>query len=1107
MRNSGMVQQVVRLSPQKTSDDLRAIAANASFLWERLDESRFAINGDRVNEQEINRRRHRWCEVAAEGKWDTLHKRLQWEGLNLDTVSSKLGTIELLADQPLPKWAETLQQIIQTATGFNSATEVFLPINSQNPITFEDILLPAILVARQQLLTRCGSQFTQECLPLSILSQAAYTSLERGLLKRLAGICTKTLDFEFSQVRPFGQSLLGLLGLETENNNTHYTKFVNQLLEDGMLTFFQKYPVLGRLVATAVNFWVEFTAEFLERLVADRTDIQRTFDERIIPFSQNKVAEIQTSISDAHKRGRTVILLTFESGLKLVYKPKDLGLEVVFNQFLDWCNQHSDLLDFKVIQVLERNGYGWVEHVEQLPCMDEAAAKRFYQRSGMLLCVLYALRGTDCHYENLIANGEHLVLIDMETLLHHEPNLIEDSPLTQDLETTATRQFWDSVLRTGLLPRWDFSGDRSVAYDISGLGSTDPRLSPRKVPRWQNINTDNMHLLSEPVTLPIGKNVPFLGEVPLSPNDYQLQITTGFEQMYRFLMAHKDFLVSRQSLLSAMQNQQVRFIFRNTRIYGIILQKALAPDYLKHGVDYSIQLDVLSRAFLVAQDKPNAFPVLSAELRAMEQLDIPFFTASAVVDELSLNGSSSIPNYFKQSSYQDLLNQLQSLDETDLARQVAIIQGSFHAKIATTSSRQGGQWQGESLPLLSSEQLIAEAKEIATQLETRAISDPDGSVNWIGLDFVPRAERYQLQVLNNCLSDGRSGVALFLAALTQETGDSRYRDLALRTVQSLRRQIHTIDPETWERMARFMGVGGATGLGSMIYSLVTISQFLNDATLLHDAQVLADLMTPELIAADEHLDIMSGAAGAILGLLSLHQATGEATVLEKAIACGQHLINRQVSHNGAPKAWHTYWDKPLTGFSHGAAGISYALLRLYAATSEGKYLEAGLAGIEYERSVFCQSTANWPDFRRMGQSGQPDFANKWCHGAAGIGLGRLGSLRIVETPEIQQEIEIALQTTQNFGLQAIDHLCCGNFGRAEVLLVGAKICSRPDWHQIAHQNVTNVVARAKRTGAYQLFPNLPNSVFNPGFLPGISGIGYQLLRLANNDLPSILLWD
>lgn len=1104
-RNPVMLQQIVHSSQLKTLDNLRGIVANASFLWERLDENRFAIDGNLIDEQQINRRLDRWCQVVAEGKWDTLHKRLQWEELDLNTVSSKLGNISFLDHQPLPEWAQTLQEIIKISTKFNSQTQVFLPIEPENPITFEDLLLPVVLVARQQLLTRCHSlELTEDSLPLSVLSPAAYNSLERSLLQRLAGLCTKTLDFEFSQVRPFGQSLLGLLGMERQNNKAHYTKFVNQLLEDGLLTFFQKYPVLGRLVATAVNFWVEFTAEFLQRLMTDKTDIQRTFD---ATNSDYKVTEIQTSLSDPHKRGRTVILLTFESGLKLVYKPKDLGLEVVFNQFLNWCNQHSNLLDFKVIQVLERNGYGWVEYVEHSPCVDQAAAKRFYQRAGMLLSVLYALRATDCHYENLIASGEHLVLIDMETLLHHEPNLIENSPLADELEATATRQFWDSVLRTGLLPRWDFSGDRSIAYDISGLGSTDPRLSPRKVPRWQNVNTDNMYLSSEYVTLEIAKNVPCLDEVALSPNDYQLEITTGFEQMYRFLMAHKDVLLSRQSCLSAMQNQQVRFIFRNTRIYGLILQKTLTPDRLKHGVDYSIELDVLSRAFLVAQEKPQAFPVLSAELRAMEQLDIPFFTASAVIDELSLNGYLSIPNYFKQASYQDVVNQLQSLDENDLARQVAIIQGSFDAKIATTSSRQGGQWQGESLPLLSCEELIAEAKEIASQLEARAICDSDGSVNWIGLDFVPRAERYQLQVLNNCLSDGRSGVALFFAALTQVTGDSRYRDLAYNTLRSLRRQIQTLDPETWQRMARFTGVGGATGLGSMIYSLVKVSQFLNDAALLTDAEALANWMTPELIAADQHMDIMSGAAGAILGLLSLYEATAKASVLETAIACGQHLLNHRVSYNGAPQAWHTFWDRPLTGFSHGAAGMAYALLRLYAVTLEPNFLEAGLEAIEYERSVFCQSTANWPDFRRIGQPGQPDFANKWCHGAAGIGLGRLGSLRIVDTPEIKQEIEIALQTTQNFGLQAIDHLCCGNLGRVEVLLVGSKICFRPDWYQVALQNATNVVARAKRTGAYQLFPNLPNSVFNPGFFPGTSGIGYQLLRLANNDLPSVLLWD
>jgi type 2 lantibiotic biosynthesis protein LanM len=599
-----------------------------------------------------------------------------------------------------------------------------------------------------------------------------------------------------------------------------------------------------------------------------------------------------------------------------------------------------------------------------------------------------------------------------------------------------------------------------------------------------------------------------LNEIALSANDYQVQIAAGFEQMYRFLMANKNGLLAPESPLAALQNQQVRFIFRATRIYGTILQNTWAPNYLKHGADYSIELDRLSCAFLVAQDKPNTLPILSAELRAMEQLDIPFFTASAASDEFSVSGCISIRHYFKQSSYQHTLNQLQAMEETDLARQIAIIQGSFYAKVAQTSSKESEQWEGESLPLLSSEQLIEAASAIAVELETKAIPDPDGSINWIGLGYEIKSERFQLQVLSDRLYDGRCGIALFLAALCHVSGESHLGNLALRTLHSIRRQTQTLDLESQQRTARLTGIGGATGLGSTIYTFVKVSQFLGDETLLQDAQALSDWITPQLIAADKHLDIIHGSAGAMLGLLSLHEVTGETTVLEKAITCGQHLLSHRVSYEDTSKAWRTIGEKPLTGFSHGAAGISYALLRLYAVTHDLCYLDAALEGIEYERSVFSESNANWPDFRGLGQTGQPGFLAQWCHGATGVGLGRLGSFGIVKTPEIEREIEIALQTTQRYALQATDHLCCGNLGRVEVLLVGAQRCSRSDWYQAAFQNATNVVVRAKRTGAYQLFPNLPNSVFNPGFFQGTAGIGYQLLRLAQPEqLPSVLLWE
>jgi hypothetical protein len=97
----------------------------------------------------------------------------------------------------------------------------------------------------------------------------------------------------------------------------------------------------------------------------------------------------------------------------------------------------------------------------------------------------------------------------------------------------------------------------------------------------------------------------------------------------------------------------------------------------------------------------------------------------------------------------------------------------------------------------------------------------------------------------------------------------------------------------------------------------------------------------------------------------------------------------------------------------------------------------------------------------------------WCHGAPGIGLARLGSLAILDTPEIREEIAIALNTTLQFGLQNIDHPCCGNCGRMEVLLVAAQKLLRPDLVETAQKQASWVVARAKQVGGFICFPSFP----------------------------------
>ena len=129
----------------------------------------------------------------------------------------------------------------------------------------------------------------------------------------------------------------------------------------------------------------------------------------------------------------------------------------------------------------------------------------------------------------------------------------------------------------------------------------------------------------------------------------------------------------------------------------------------------------------------------------------------------------------------------------------------------------------------------------------------------------------------------------------------------------------------------------------------------------------------------------------------------------------------------------------------------------------------------------------------------------WCHGAPGIGLARLGGLDILETPEIRQDIEVAINTTKQQKLTGIDHLCCGNLGRVEFLLTASRKLSRPDLLEDAMQIASQVVARAKQKGHFGYGSIL---TFHPGFFQGASGIGYELLRLAYPDqLPSVLLWE
>uniref|UniRef100_B8HL08 Lanthionine synthetase C family protein n=1 Tax=Cyanothece sp. (strain PCC 7425 / ATCC 29141) TaxID=395961 RepID=B8HL08_CYAP4 len=1116
---------------------LNQIVANSWYFWELLgaDQSSNADLSFNEQDQEAGPQRlfdqkllDRWCRVVAERNWEIFTKRLQWQGWDLDKVQSYPAATKPGQQRSTPDWLATLRQIMETAAVMvqEQSISTFAPescLSPEHPTPFAEVFLPCLQVARQQLLQQVAATTPPEDeSPLTLLSNQAYLNLERGLLSELVNLWTRPLIHEFNLVRPFNQNSLSSSILPVQpSSRVYYQQFINQVLEHGFADWFQKYPVLGRLTATLIDFWLNSTLNFLRHLQTDLAEIQATFATDFLSdrpsANLGQVIEIEPCLSDRHERGKTVTALRFASGLRLIYKPKNLDLDLAYYQFLTWCNQQAFSPSFKVLKVLSRNDHGWVEYVEHYPCEDEVAVQRFYQRAGMLLCIIYFLRGTDCHQENLIASGEYPVLIDTESLLHPKVKPIDQSLEAMKRQSSENFKFWESVLQTRLLPYWEVVKQNSYGLqDTSGLGSSFSPFQNREVQIWQEINTDQMRLEWQTESVPPPKNVPILNGKPLTAYVYSKDIVSGFQQMYDLLTAHRNELLTPAGILAEFQTKRVRFLFRNTKVYARILHYSLSPKHLQSGLLRSIWLDILSRPFLAATEKPLMWDILASELQAIADLDIPYFASGSDTTTLSIGVERPIAACFFASSYELVRNRCASLNPADRAYQTTLIRESFYARVDQAApSPLDNPVQAFPLPSdfktverLNQQQWLGAAVAIATEIKQNALWEEDGSVNWIGLAFQYRSKHFQFQPLGDSLYEGRCGIALFLAALDRVTETQQYRNMVLGCLKPARSLLCHSPAALTCNYLDLIGLGGSTGLGSILYSWVRLGDFLQQPDLIEDALIASNLITPDLIQADTSLDLVAGVAGTILGLLALYRATADPTVLAGAIACGQHLCETQIKQGATAGGWVTLAQKcPLTGFSHGAAGIAYALLQLYQVTDNPTYLRAAQHGIAYEQRVFNPQVGNWPDFR-SGPEENPQLMVSWCHGAAGIGLARLGGLDILDTPEIRQDIAIALETTQKSTEFGIDHLCCGTMGRIETMLVASQKLARSELMDSELGKATWVVNRAQTEGTYRLFPNIHNPIFNPVFAKGTAGIGYQLLRLAYSEcLPSLLLWQ
>jgi len=337
--------------------DLVEIVERASTVEERLGGDFTPAGG---NEAVVDERLEAWCQALGKGDWDRLKRRLAWDGLDPETVRPALGNVRLRDGAPLPEWSEILAEALRLAPPERHEDEAWPAqmgfLNAEDPLPFEEVLAPFALVARERLAGRTVASVT-------LLSAAARAALERSLLRNLSSVSGELLLSEFETMRGREQSSwdrLFALAQEPEGRSL-YRQFVRRLGEGGMARLLRQYPVLARRLGTISQLWVEASVEVLGRLEADMPELERLFsdDEEF-----GNVVELEASLSDPHGGGRSVIALTFASGRKVVYKPKNIGTEAAYHRLLTWLNERGAPLPFKFLKVLDCSTYGWVEFVE-----------------------------------------------------------------------------------------------------------------------------------------------------------------------------------------------------------------------------------------------------------------------------------------------------------------------------------------------------------------------------------------------------------------------------------------------------------------------------------------------------------------------------------------------------------------------------------------------------------------------------------------------------------------------------------------------------------------------------------------------------------------------
>jgi lantibiotic modifying enzyme len=478
-----------------------------------------------------------------------------WKNLLADTGLEKFaGPVRLRSRAQLPVWAREVRKMLaalaQTKTSHDKQSLLGL------------VCEPAVMYARRRLHEKLTAEMRDS------FSRTASLTLEAQLRQRLSQTAKACFELHLNAFETAYTYVKGSFD----------RKALRVFAKDpaaNLLDLLQSFPALARLWSQLITDWVFQVSELAKRLVRDRRAISKCF---FCGHNPGRLIDLQLNLSDPHRGGREVIVFIFERG-HVVYKPRNARAEHEWFELLHWLNRQGFSAKFRIPRMVRRKTHSWMEFIPSKPCKSEAAARRFYRRAGAITLAAYLMRAIDCHRGNLIASGEHPVLIDLETLMHNDIGLgAENLSL--------------GIFRTGLLPV-----PKSAylpRYEYSALAQPEP-----------------------------GPHTPTLNGETLPAVKYAREIISGFREAWNLTLIKKGRRRSLRRRLRRLKTRCWRHLYWPTYNYIATRDASITAAALRSGME---RLRVLGER--CARPSVSSSVILQ-EIISLERFDVPRFSKTA----------------------------------------------------------------------------------------------------------------------------------------------------------------------------------------------------------------------------------------------------------------------------------------------------------------------------------------------------------------------------------------------------------------------------------------------------------------------------------------------